>query len=60
MNVYKAFYNGHEREIMASDLYSAKIAAMHYLRVPLSKKGLLAIVLVEKDGAAVEINPASL
>lgn len=60
MNGYIAFFNGQQREIYAPDLYSAKKAAVSQMRVPLSKLGLLAVVLAEKNGSAVELNPAAL
>lgn len=60
MNGYIAFYNGKQKEIYAPDMYSASVAAVEYLRVPKSKRGQLAVVLVEKAGEPVAINPASI
>lgn len=55
MNKYAAFFNGKQVEVSAETLLKAKAKAVHVLSVPLSKLGLLAVVLAEKDGESVEV-----
>ena len=60
MNGYIAFYNGKQKEIMASSLYGAKLAAIEYFNVSKSKQSLIAVVLAEKNGEQVTTSTASL
>ena len=57
MNGYIAFYNDKQIEIRAERLYAAKLKAIKQLKVPKSKRGLLAVVLAEKDGKQVVHTP---
>ena len=53
LNGYKAFFMGREYSFIANDLWDAKQKAITHFKVPKSKQGLLAVVLVEKDGKPV-------
>lgn len=56
MNGYIAFFNGKRAEIYAESLYAATLKAIGQLKVPKSKRGLLSVVLAEKDGEQVTHN----
>ena len=53
MNGYLAFYNNKKIEIYADCLGDAAEKARTELKVPKSKRGLLSVVLCEKDGEQV-------
>ena len=55
MRTYIAFYNGQKVQIEADSLYAARLKAEAALKVPKSKRGLLAVVLAD-----VPVDPASL
>ncbi len=53
MNGYIAIYNGKQIEIRANTKLEAFEQAMKELKVPKSKRGLLAVVLAEVNGKPV-------
>lgn len=55
MRKYLAFYQGKKIEIEAASLLAAKQEAVRVLSLPMSKWGLLAVVLAD-----VPVDPASL
>ena len=57
---YIAYYNGQKKELVANDMYQAKLKAIELFKVPKSKQGLLAVVLAEVEGKPVLQSGASL
>ena len=53
MNGYIAIFGSKVLEIDAESLYEAKKKAVTDLKVPLTKLGLLSVMLAEKDGEPV-------
>ena len=58
MNKYAAFYNGKKIEVEAESSYEASLKAAAIFKAKAAYR--VAIVLMEKDGKPVPINPASL
>jgi len=60
MNGYVCFYQGKRVEIYADTAFGAVKAAALRLHIPAKKMHLISVVLAEKDGQPVLVDPASL
>lgn len=57
---YIAFYQGKRIELHAASLYAAKLQAVKLFDVPKSKRGLISVMLKEKNGQPVIHSTASI
>jgi hypothetical protein len=54
MNTYNVYYNRITTEVKADSLYQAKLHAINALKIPKSRQGLVAVLLVQlADGTPV-------
>lgn len=60
MNGYVAFYEGKRVEVRAETLYRAKQMAVDLFKPPKRKAHMVSVVLAEKDGVPVGIDPVGL
>jgi hypothetical protein len=57
MNGYIGFYNGKRMEIYAETSYAAYQKAIDHWKVPKTKRGMVSVVIAEKDGKPVVHSP---
>lgn len=60
LNGYVCFYNGQRIEVYAASSFGAKLKAQDLLKAGRRNRHMISVVLAEKAGVAVEIDPASL
>ena len=60
MNRYAAYFNGRVSEVSAETSYSAQKVAAELFKVRESKRYLITVMLIEKDGKRVSHSTAAL
>ena len=60
VNTYACFYLGKQVFVKASTTYGAQLKAQDLLKAGRRNRHMISVVLAEKAGVAVEIDPASL